>query len=259
MLAQAQELFITKLIKDNGKDLLIAKLCCQCEELYADVLKVMQKENIRNIWDKEWIPHVAGKQSALHGSIYFFMSLHSRSTKQIGQEISCLLKAVELYRAAQQRSGNQTFFEDFINKAQRNLTESKRDNDFIYHEQIPDVDTIETPGKLLVAKPSNLITPMNRDFKDIFSNLVPVVLHHALVASETRKNETVNGEIMKLRDATQTLNAILSSLNLPAAIEDVEKGTTVPPSLIEKANILRSKGGINSIRSAISGVLLFSI
>lgn len=251
MVAQAQEVFIMKAIRDNVKELLVAKLCCQCEEMYADVLKLMQKESLRTLWDKEWITTVAGKQAGLHGLTYLYQSLVNRANKQVGQEISRLQKAVELFNAAKSRSGKPTLFDEYANKAQRHLTEAKKDNDFIYNEQIPDINTLEGPGKMPLAKAQPLVSPLNKDFKDIFANLVPVALHQALVASDARKNEIVNGEIMKLRESTQTLNAILSSLNLPAAIEDTAKGTSVPPSLLEKANTLRSKGGIESIRSLI--------
>ena len=39
---------------------------------------------------------------------------------------------------------------------------------------------------------------------------------------------------------------ILASLNLPAAIEDLT-GNTVPPSVLEKAQQLKDKGGLSSI------------
>lgn len=98
MLAQAQEIFILKAIKDSVKDQLIAKLCCQCEEMYADVLKSMQKDSIRALWDKEWIPIVAGKQAAFHGLTMLHMSFVNRAEKRVGQEISRLRKAVELFK-----------------------------------------------------------------------------------------------------------------------------------------------------------------
>jgi hypothetical protein len=41
------------------KDAVIAKLSSQCEELYVEVLKQFQKELLRPLWDKEWIPTVS--------------------------------------------------------------------------------------------------------------------------------------------------------------------------------------------------------
>lgn len=41
------------------KDLIVAKLACQCEELYADVLRNMQRDSVRSIIDKEWLGDVS--------------------------------------------------------------------------------------------------------------------------------------------------------------------------------------------------------
>ena len=43
------------------------------------------------------------------------------------------------------------------------------------------------------------------------------------------------------------LYSVLSSLNLPAAIEDVS-GNEVPPSLLEKAAAVRKNGGVTTVK-----------
>lgn len=251
MLAQAQEIFVIKAIKDGMKDQVIAKLACQNEEMYADVLKAMQKESLKSLWDKDWIPVIAGKQAGFHGLTMLYQSAVYSSAKKIGESIAALQKAVELFKAAQTRSGKPTLFDEYSKKAQRNLVEAKKENDFIYNAMIPSVDSLENSGKFQLAKSLPLTSPMSPNFKDLFSDLVPVALQHALNACDTQKNEIVNAEVMKLRDATQTLNGVLSSLNLPAAIEVNTPGSSLPPSLLEKANDLRDKGGIQSIRGLI--------
>lgn len=41
---------------------------------------------------------------------------------------------------------------------------------------------------------------------DLFESLVPVTVHQAMAAYDVRKSEIVNGEVSKLRDATNMLN-----------------------------------------------------
>lgn len=89
-------------------------------------------------------------------------------------------------------------------------------------------------------------------FLDLFSELVPVAVHQALASYDLRKTEIVNTEITKLREATQLMNGLLASLNLPAAIESTDGSSSVPPSLLEKANAVSSMGGIQELERMIN-------
>ena len=56
---------------------------------------------------------------------------------------------------------------------------------------------------------------------DLFEKVVPLAVHGAMMSFENRKVELVNMEIGRLREATQLINSVMASLNLPAAIEDL--------------------------------------
>ncbi|CAD1468990.1 unnamed protein product [Heterotrigona itama] len=249
MLAQAQEIFVHKAIHDAMKDGIIAKLAAQAEELYADALKLFQKEIFRAFWDKEWVPLIAGKQAGYRAMTEFYQSLVCKNNKSIGEEIARLEHAAELFKAAQQRSNKSHLFQDCANRAQRNLTEVKKDNNFIYHERIPDIKSLEPVGKASVAKLIPMPEVFSSNFKDLFVDLLPVGVHQALSSYEVRRNELVNSEISKLRETTQILNGVLASLNLPAAIEDTS-GTELPQSLLEKAQHVKDAGGIQALENS---------
>lgn len=74
---------------------------------------------------------------------------------------------MELFKVAQQKSNKSNLFQDYANKAQRNLIEIKKDNDFIYHERIPDVKNLESIGKASVAK----LLPLPEIFSSNFKGL----------------------------------------------------------------------------------------
>lgn len=46
-------------------------------------------------------------------------------------------------------------------------------------------------------------------FVDLFAELLPVGIHQALSAYETRRNELVNYEVSNLREMTQILNRFI--------------------------------------------------
>lgn len=254
MLAQAQECFVIKALRDKLKDTMVARLAAQCEALYADALHAMQRDPVRALWDKDWLPLVAGKQTGQQAIAQLHQSLVCRDRKAVGEEIARLAQSADLFRAAQSRSGRAALYEEHAARAGRNLAEARKDNDMIYNEMIPDFKALPAPAKAVLAKALPLEARLGRDGDaervDLFGKLTPVALHQALAACETRRSEFVNAEIMKLREATQTLNGVLASLNLPAAIEVTQAGA-LPASVLEKAGEVRSRGGIDSVRNLV--------
>lgn len=251
MLAQAQEMFVHKAIRDKMKDGIIAKLASQCEDFYAEALKLLQKESVRHIIDKDWIGLVAGKQAAFHGLAEFYQSLVCKENKAVGEEIARLQKCLELLRNGQARSGKPLLFQEYVTRAEKALKDANKDNDFIYHERIPDSKLLSGVPRAPLAKATPLPDKLSKDFKDLFGALVPVPVHQALAAYEVRKSDLVNREISELRKATELLNSVLASLNLPAALEE-SSGEVVPQSIVEKSRAVQSAGGLTSLDSMIN-------
>ncbi|XP_071444735.1 programmed cell death 6-interacting protein isoform X2 [Hetaerina americana] len=243
MMAQAQEIFVLKAIHDNMKDMIIAKLSYQCVEMYDDVAKQLQKEMLRPLWDRDWISTVCTKQGLYQGIADYHRSLVCRDAKEVGEEIARLEVSLSAMKVAQQSAVRNPLLQDYLNKAKLNLVEAKKNNDFIYHERIPDPKSLPPVGKFCPAKATPLPERFSANFADLFAALVPVAVHQAMAAYDSKKNEIVNAEVLKLRENTQLLNSILASLNLPAAIEETT-GDSLPQSLCEKADYVRSANGI---------------
>ncbi|CAI6349534.1 unnamed protein product [Macrosiphum euphorbiae] len=249
MLAQAQEVFIVKANIDKMKDQTIAKLCAQCEEYYAETVKMMERETVMMSVDKEWTSNVYGKQSIFHGLAQYYQAMVCKNNKTVGEQIARLNVAISFLKAGQERCAR-SYYNELLNKAIQELNEAKKDNDFIYHERIPDVKHLEVISKVVIAKPTPVPSRFSSKFKDLFEDLVPISVQQALSAYDVRKTELVNSEIGKLRESTQILNGCLASLNLPAALEDV-KGVGIPQSLVEKSNSLRMNGGVQKLENMI--------
>jgi len=247
-LAQAQELVVQKALKDSMKDNIVAKLAGHADDLFAEVMKLMQKESVRTLWDKDWLPVVSGKQALYNGLSQYHQSKVCNAAKSVGEEISRLQYSLELFAACQSRSGLPGLggCSDWVKRANRGLTDAKKDNDFIYHERIPDVKQLTAIGRAAVVKPTGLPDKFLPNDKELFAALMPVHIHQAVAAYEVRKQEMVGKELNKIKEGTNMLNEILNSMNLPAALEDTTGGG-VPASLKEKSSAVIEAGGVDEL------------
>lgn len=77
-----------------------------------------------------------------------------------------------MFKAAQAKSNKPNLFQDYANKAQIRYNAIKKDNDFIYHERIPDYKTLIPISKAAVVKITPLSTPFSSNFKgsEMFSS-----------------------------------------------------------------------------------------
>lgn len=252
MLAQAQESFFYKAVNDNMKLPIIAKIAAQCEDYYNDTLKHMQ---IKYSWpDKEWLPLISMKQLAFKGITEYYQGVVCGQNQSFGEQLCRLTKALEFLKQSEQKGGQTLYpsiFREYNRKTTTAYNEAKKDNEFIYHARIPDYSTLSSVGRANLAKATTLPERFRPEQPDLFEKLLPIYVQQSVAKLDARKQEIVNGEIAALRDLNNVLNASLTSMNLPAAIEDVA-GVSVPPSLVQKSDAVRAKGGLNAIEQQLS-------
>ena len=94
---------------------------------------------------------------------------------------------------------------DLTATVKRDYEQANKDNNFIYNDLVPDVGTLEPPGKATLAKPNQFVSPAS-NFVDLFKDLMPLSVSQAVNAYNAKQESLVTGELDKLREATNALN-----------------------------------------------------
>ncbi|XP_069329483.1 programmed cell death 6-interacting protein isoform X2 [Eulemur rufifrons] len=248
MLAQAQEVFFLKATRDKMKDAIIAKLANQAADYFGDAFKQCQYKDTlpKYFYFQEVFPVLAAKHCIMQANAEYHQSILAKQQKKFGEEIARLQHAAELIKTVASRYDEYVNVKDFSDKINRALTAAKKDNDFIYHDRVPDLKDLEPIGKATLVKSTPVNVPISQKFVDLFEKMVPVSVQQSLAAYNQRKADLVNRSIAQMREATTLANGVLASLNLPAAIEDVS-GDTVPQSILTKSTSVIEQGGIQTV------------
>ena len=107
---------------------------------------------------------------------------------------------------AGERGGKDFQIKQQMTTVQNAFEKAKKENDYVYHERIPDYKTLSPIERAAIAKATPIKLPISEDFRDLFSTMVPVTVNHGLQMFKAKKMEALNLEIGKLRQATDLLN-----------------------------------------------------
>ncbi|CAK6949501.1 programmed cell death 6-interacting protein isoform X3 [Scomber scombrus] len=229
------------------KDAVIAKLANQAADFYGDAFKQCQyKDNL----PKEVLPVLAAKHCIMQANAELHQSVLAKQKKRFGEEIARLQHAAELVKTVASRYDEYVSVKDLSDKINRALTAAKKDNDFIYHDRVPEVKDLEHIGKAALVKATVITPPISQKFTDLFEKMVPMAVQQSMSIYTQRKTETINRLVGTMREATNLCNGVLASLNLPAALEDLS-GDSIPQSIAEKARSIVQLGGLQTIEQLI--------
>lgn len=249
MITQAQEAIYIKAQKDEMKPASLVKISAQVAEFYQDLQKLMSREQVKGIWEKEWLQTITGKGFVYNALAQYHGSQVLAEEKNFGGQICRLQEAMKLVEQSGHYINSSIEFQSEVNAIKKSLDTALKDNSFIYHARVPDMKTMPQLLKAVLAKPILPTFPMNPHFRDLFESLIPVSVQNALSIFESRKNGYINSDVGRMREYTQLLNACLATLNLPAALDDVTKYEKCPNSIREKSSKVKVSGGITALRA----------
>eukprot|EP01114_Cavostelium_apophysatum_P013019 TRINITY_DN3067_c0_g1_i3.p1 TRINITY_DN3067_c0_g1~~TRINITY_DN3067_c0_g1_i3.p1 ORF type:complete len:562 (-),score=185.11 TRINITY_DN3067_c0_g1_i3:92-1777(-) len=256
MLAQAQECFVEKSLKESGNPALLAKLSAQTADWYESANALLATPAMAPNAPKNWSNHIQMKAAMAKATAHAQLAAVAGQANEYGPQVGRLVIARNLLEDAKKKflkavpADVQTQFNNFQAQVLKNSEAAEKENDLIYHDTVPPEARLINLEKRGVAKPVPLpetirLTPD----RDPFTKLVPFAITEKLSVYQERKESVVRNEMRAIEEHNQLAIGSLSSMSLPGAIEALEStvGGGLPKALEEKRQIVHSEGGARLI------------
>ena len=262
-LAQAQECFWQKAVKDGMKDGTIARLSAKVSDYYSSAGDMAIKSDAVST---EWIHHFTAKHHHFAAAAQYRMSIDCLDKRKYGEEVARLRDSITCVNEAlkEQRWINRTVLADLQGlktKVTEELKRAEKDNDMLYLLPVPPKSELKLLDRanMVAPKPPKEVTDgismlgPNRPFGNaLFEKLVPYAVHQAGSIYDDRRDRLVNQSIIEdLETMTAKIRDILQALNLPGSLQALEKPLGLPPALISKAEELRQQDALYRLKRSL--------
>ena len=256
--AQAQECILEKSIADNRKAAIIAKVTAQVVSFYNTAASSLfcQSEDgslqdlVGSKTYKDWQKYIKFKTSYLSSILFLYQGQHSEEQQKMGERVTLYNAACEKLEEAKKESKGLNKIE-IINEAlvfTTDVVEGKRknaknENDFIYHEEIPDISSISA------VQGANLVTGIGFDVTDseiigddIFKRLVPMETHENLSRYSEEKAKILRNLKSIIDERDVELKSFMGSLSMDA-LNSINKTQQerLPQGLVDRCAELSAK------------------
>ncbi|KAK3714167.1 pH-response regulator protein palA/rim20 [Vermiconidia calcicola] len=265
MLAQAQECFWQKAVKDGLKDASIAKLAAKVSDLYSTAGDWALKSDAIS---SEWIHHINAKHHHFAAAAQYRAACDCLDKRRYGEEVARLRDSLNCVNEAlkEGRYVNKAVLGDLNGlktRVSEDLKRAERDNDTIYLIAEPSKSELRTLDRASmvsakvpreVGSSQELLGEHGSELgKPLFAKLVPYAVHVAASIYADRRDRLVNNTIIaELEALTQRIHETLSSMNLPGSLQALEKPLGLPPGLASHAEDIRQSNGVQRLHATIA-------
>ncbi|KAI9726641.1 MAG: bck1-like resistance to osmotic shock [Chrysothrix sp. TS-e1954] len=248
-LAQAQEVFLEKTIRDGKKAGMLAKLAGQAAHLYSQAVEGVQENVNKAVFEKVWLLLTQVKVSHLSSVAQYYQALADNETNSHGVAIARLQHAEKLGKDAirvantfpssapvNSNLGSETssilleMTKKQATNVQEKLAEFIKDNDFIYHQVVPSEASLQAVGKTPAAKATSMSELyQGQDIQriigpDIFQKIVPMSVTESASLYDEEKAKMIRAETERVETANGEMAANLDYLKLPGSLNILKGG-----------------------------------
>ncbi|KAI0707335.1 BRO1-domain-containing protein [Earliella scabrosa] len=267
MLAQAQECVWQRAVMDNYKNGLIAKLATKVASFYGSAVTHVKDTSIKHIFPSWWLAHLETKTSHFLAAAQYRKSLEDLEAHRYGHEIARLAEAKTLAKkghdTARRGGVNPAVQQDvksLLDIVEKSMTRAERDNDLIYHQDVPPASTLPPIPAVVMAQ--SIVDPGLQDPKSvigsdavIFGELLGWGARLAIEIYADRRQNWITDEVTdRVRRLDDEVSSTLERLNLPAALDALDRPIGLPPSLVKKAEEVRLESGPERVETSIRDV-----
>ncbi|KAK7498289.1 hypothetical protein BaRGS_00010549 [Batillaria attramentaria] len=264
MLAQAQECILEKSMIDSRKNTITAKVSAQVVEFYRQSVKNLDQCNNEQLINsrsyKDWKKRIDLKIAFYQCITHYYMGRQVEDQQKWGERLAYFQAAQDKLNEAVKLSKNEVpemqealrFAQDVVGGK---LAAAQKDNDFIYHEKIPPIDSLpEVKGAPLVKGIPFDPTDPEISGPDIFQKLVPMEAHEASSVYSEEKAKLLRQIGQEVEASNAELDQFMASLQIDRSIFD-QLPERLPQELLEKCAAMSVRtNAIKELVDSMSGV-----
>jgi len=277
--AQAQECILEKSMLDNRKASITVKIAVQTADYYSQALKILNStdndkplvEMIGSKTRKKWEGYLKFKMSYYGSIALLFQGQQAEELKKMGERVAFYQAAFDKLEQAKSlakgleniESVQETliFTQDVVEGKRKS---AKNDNEFIYHETVPSLESLPDIKGAPLARASGFdVNDVDIAGPDIFSRLVPIKAHESSSIYSEELAKLLRKTTADVVEAETSLESFLSTLSLdelnisnwelPQGVIDRCAALSAKPDAIR--NILGSMDELNSTYESVESML----
>ncbi|KAM6161081.1 tyrosine-protein phosphatase non-receptor type 23 [Erethizon dorsatum] len=248
MLGQAQECLLEKSMLDNRKSFLVARISAQVVDYYKEACRALENPDTASLLgrvQKDWKKLVQMKIYYFAAVAHLHMGKQAEEQQKFGERVAYFQSALDkLNEAIKLAKGQPDTVQDALRFTMDVIggkyNSAKKDNDFIYHEAVPALDTLQPVKGAPLVKPLP-VNPTDPAVTgpDIFAKLVPMAAHEASSLYSEEKAKLLREVMAKIEDKNEVLDQFMDSMQLdPETVDNLDAYSHIPPQLMEKCAAL---------------------